>query len=125
MKEDDGKRKKGKEGRKGAVVEAVTVGVLINKSQLDTPSWFDTPFSILISEDVGGLVGCAVLSAPGLGSALVKISYYPLDVGQLVVQVLTALFLLVVVGAVLFKNQTNVHIISDFSYQPDHNSCCI
>lgn len=52
------------------------MGVLINKSQLDTPSWFDTPFSILISEDVvGGLVGCAVLSAPGLGSALVKISY--------------------------------------------------
>lgn len=28
------------------------VRVLINKSRLDTPSWFDTPFSILSSEDV-------------------------------------------------------------------------
>lgn len=43
-----------------------------------------------------------MLSAPGLGSALVKISYEPLDVGQLVVQVLAAQFLFVVVGAVLF-----------------------
>lgn len=41
-------------------------------------------------------------SGPGLGSALVKISYEPLDVGQLVVQVLAAQFLFVVVGAVLF-----------------------
>lgn len=43
---------KGRKRGGGAVVEAVTEGVLINNSQLDTPSWFDTPFSILISEDV-------------------------------------------------------------------------
>lgn len=61
MKKDDGKRE-GREVR-GAVVEAVTEGVLINNSQLDTPSWFDTPFSILISEDV---VCCALSTRPGL-----------------------------------------------------------
>lgn len=56
MKKDGGKRE-------GAVVEAVTEGVLINNSQLDTPSWFDTPFSILISEDV---VCRALSTRPGL-----------------------------------------------------------
>lgn len=45
-------KRKEKGNKVGAVVEAVTEGVLINNSQLDTPSWFDTPFSILISEDV-------------------------------------------------------------------------
>ena len=66
MKKDEGRRKKGRKKKRervrGAVVEAVTEGVLINKSQLDTPSWFDTPFSILISEDVC----CALSTRPGL-----------------------------------------------------------
>lgn len=44
---DGGKRKR----RREAVVEAVTEGVLINKSQLDAPSWFHTPLSILIGGD--------------------------------------------------------------------------
>lgn len=44
-----------------AVVQAVTEGVL-NNSQLDTPSWFVTPFSILISEDVY----CALSTRTGL-----------------------------------------------------------
>lgn len=44
-----------------AVVRAVTEGVL-NNSQLDTPSWFVTPFSILISEDVY----CALSTRTGL-----------------------------------------------------------
>lgn len=57
----EGKNKR-REWVRGAVVEAVTEGVLINKSQLDTPSWFDTPFSILISEDVC----CALSTRPGL-----------------------------------------------------------
>lgn len=43
-------------------------GVLINKIQLVILLSFVIPFSILISEDVRS-------SAPGLGSALVKISY--------------------------------------------------
>lgn len=61
MKEDDGK--KGRErGWDGAIVEAVTEGVLINNSRLDSPSWFETPFSILISEDVC----CALSTRPGL-----------------------------------------------------------
>lgn len=64
---DEGRRKKGRKKKRervrGAVVEAVTEGALINKSQLDTPSWFDTPFSILIiSEDVC----CALSTRPGL-----------------------------------------------------------
>lgn len=44
MKKDDRRR-----GGGGAVVEPVTEGVFINNSQLETPSRFDTPFSILIS----------------------------------------------------------------------------
>lgn len=62
MKKDDGKRKReGREMGGGAVVEAVTEGVL-NNSQSDTPSWFDTPLSILISEDVC----CALSTRPGI-----------------------------------------------------------
>lgn len=58
---------KGKEERRGGrgggvVVEAVTEGVFKN-SQLDTPSWLDTLFSILISEDV---VCCALSTRTGL-----------------------------------------------------------
>lgn len=63
MKKDDGKRKgEGTEVGGRAVVEAVTEGVL-NNSQSDTPSWFETPFSILISEDA---VCCALSTRPGL-----------------------------------------------------------
>ena len=72
-------------------VEAVTEGVLINNSRSDTPSWVHAPLSILTVDS----------SAPGRGSALVEVSDEPLDVGQLVVQILAALLLLVVVGAVL------------------------
>lgn len=66
-------KKEGRKRRRGAAVEAVTEGGVINKSQLDVPSWFDTLFSILIIEEA--VLSCVVLSAPGLGSALVKISY--------------------------------------------------
>lgn len=58
------------------------------------------PFSILIFGDG------AAASAPGLGSALVKICYQALDVGQLVVQILAALLLHMVIGAVLENTHT-------------------
>lgn len=56
-------RKRKMEGGVGAVVEAVTGGALINNCQLNTPSWLETPVSILISVDV---VCCALSTRPGL-----------------------------------------------------------
>lgn len=47
----------------GAVAKAATEGVSIAKRQLDRCSWFDPPFSILMSEAV---LYCALRTRPGL-----------------------------------------------------------
>lgn len=47
----------------GAVAKAATEGVSIAKRQLDRCSWFDPPFSILMSEAV---LYCALSTRPGL-----------------------------------------------------------
>lgn len=76
------------------------------------------PFSILICEDD------TAASAPGLGSALVKICYQPLDVGQLVVQILAALLLHVVVWAVLYNTHKH-HKIRLHLQQLEHTNTLI
>lgn len=60
--------------------------------------------------------------APGLGFALVEICNQALDVGQLVVQILAALLLHVVVGAVLY---THTHTIIFQKQRLEHRSTVI
>ena len=105
-------------GKRGADKRGSNRGGIINKpfwiplSLPLFPQSMHSSLSLSLNTDLVKMYGDgwqteAPISAPSLGAAVIKVGDHPLDVGQLFVQVLTALLLFVVVGALLQGNRTH------------------